>query len=94
MKGFKRLNGSLFTVSWGRIDGRTYPGAACIVSSKVAPRAVDRNRIKRLCRAALSAYLAKETQPNVYIFVAKKAAVEARAMDVRAQISALLGIVR
>lgn len=94
MKGFKRHSGGLFTLSWGRMEGRTHPGAACIVSSKVAPRAVDRNRLKRLCRAALSTYLTKETQPNVFIFVAKKAAVEAPAMDIRAEIRALLGTIR
>ncbi len=94
MRGFKRLNGSLFTLSWGSLPGRTTPGGACIVSSKVAPRAVDRNKIKRRCRSILAQILAKSPAGKLYIMVAKKAALDASYREVQKEIASLIARVQ
>lgn len=94
MRGFKRLNGSLFTLSWGTLTKRSSPGGACIVSSKTAPRAVDRNRIKRRCRAILAQILDDSAPGTMYIVVAKKAAIEASFRDMQKEIESLIARLR
>ncbi len=74
MRGFKRLNGRFFTLSFGTLSERTSSGVACVVSSKIAAKAVDRNRIKRRCRAILSGHVSQLRPSIVLVFVAKKGA--------------------
>lgn len=46
---------------------------SCIVSKRVAPRAVDRNRAKRVCRAVFAPYLKKRQAALLLVYVRKPA---------------------
>lgn len=69
-RGFRRLAGAALSVSFGTIPGRTSPGGAIVVAKKVAKSAVVRNRIKRVLRPLLSAFL-REDAPSVIVTVRK-----------------------
>lgn len=90
MRGFKRVHGTLFSLSFGSIPDRAHPGAACVVSAKTAPRATTRNRIKRLCRTALSPLVSGLVAPAVVVCIAKKPAADASLADVRRELAALM----
>ncbi len=90
MRGFKRLNGSLFTLSWGEISGRRVPGAAVVVSKKVASRATVRNTIKRRARASLQGAVPKQDSSFVFVLIARKGADKASFKDIRADIENLM----
>ena len=89
MRAFKRVLGQYFSLSYGNLPNRPFPGAACIVSSKAASRAVDRNRIKRRSRAALAVYVKASPRPTVVLY-AKKGATEASFADIQKDIERLL----
>lgn len=91
MRGFKRLHGRFFSLSYGRIAGRTLPGAACVVSKKAAASAVVRNRIKRRCRSLFPGVLKGVRGGTVFVYVAKKGAGDAAFTDVKADIEDLTG---
>lgn len=83
----RRLSGSFFSLSIGALDR---VGVASVISKKVAARAVDRNRIKRRCRAALLPFL-RELPPGAYVFYAKKEAVSATGAEIVRDLAKLLG---
>ena len=89
MRAFRRVIGEYFSLSYGELPNRPFPGAACVVSSKVASRAVDRNRIKRRARAALSEYIQVHPRPTVVLY-AKKGATKASFADIQKDIENLL----
>lgn len=89
MRAFKRVPGSFFSLSYGTIPGRTASGAACIVSTKAAVRAVDRNTIKRRVRALLVDFVKTAPSPVVVIVHAKKAAAEASFADIQKELGNL-----
>ena len=89
MRSFRRVLGEYFSLSYGELPNRPFPGAACVVSAKAAARAVDRNRIKRRCRAALSEYLKTNPRPTVVLY-AKKGAAKASFADIQKDIERLL----
>lgn len=89
MRGFKRVHGTLFSLSYGMIPERMCAGAACIVSAKIAPRATMRNKIKRRCRAALVPLMQGARSPIVLVFSAKKSASDATFVEVRAEVASL-----
>lgn len=76
----RRISGRLFTLVVGS-QGGTSPRFACIVSLRVARRAVDRNRIKRRCREAARAAL-KMAPPRAYAFYARGGAAHASFADI------------
>lgn len=90
MRGFKRVHGTLFSLSFGSIPERVIPGAACVVSAKTAARATVRNEIKRRCRTALAPIMRELKSPLVLVFVAKKLAAAASSAEVREELSSLL----
>jgi ribonuclease P protein component len=90
MRGFKRVHGTLFSLSFGTIPERTMPGAACVVSTKTAARATARNTIKRRCRTSLAQVMKELTSPLVLVVVAKKPAAEASSAEVRGELLSLL----
>lgn len=90
MRGFKRLHGSLFSLSYGSLSGRMHPGAACVVSAKVAPKAVTRNVIKRRVRAALTPLLPLWKPSSVVVFHARKPAATADQKEIREEIQGML----
>lgn len=77
MRGFRRIQGQLFSLSYGTIPERSGAGAAIVVSKKVAADAVDRNCIKRRSRAILGRVLPSLNPPRVLVAVAKKGAATA-----------------
>lgn len=73
------------------MNGSTEPRFACVVSKKVAKRAVDRNLIKRRGREAVRDALKKSAAaPASYVFYAKKEALGAPYRDIAAEIRKLL----
>lgn len=90
MRGFKRVHGTLFSLSFGSIPERAIPGAACIVSAKTAAQAVVRNGIKRRCRAALAPIMTGLKSPIIVVLMAKKTAAGASSAETREEIVFLL----
>lgn len=86
MRGFRRLQGRFFSLSFGTIHSRATGGAACIVSSKVAAKAVTRNRIKRRCREAMRELVSNRALNTVFVVVAKKGASTATAAETAADL--------
>ena len=86
-RGFKRVHGTLFSLSVGTIPNRG-AGSACVVSTKVAKTAPKRNRLKRRVRSILFPLLKGETR--VFIFIAKKGAADASFADIRSDVEMLL----
>ena len=89
MRGFKRLHGRFFSLSYGELPGRTAPGAATVVSKGVAARAVKRNLIKRRARSVLAKCL-KNAGPIAYVLIAKKGADSATFPAIQADIQELV----
>lgn len=89
MRGFKRVHGTLFSLSFGVLPDRDRPGFACVVSTKVAARAHARNLIRRRARSAIQSALPRLSPGVVLVFYAKKPAVGADAAAVRAEIALL-----
>lgn len=89
MRGFRRVHGTLFSLSFGILPERTSPGFACVVSAKTAPRANVRNRIKRQARAAAQHGLPRLASGTALVFYAKKPAADAGAAEIRAEILSL-----
>lgn len=89
MRAFRRVHGEYFSLSYGDLSGRPFPGAACVVSAKAAPRAVDRNTIKRRARAVLSHYVKTHSRPTIVLH-AKKGAAKASFADLKKDIEKLL----
>lgn len=88
----RRLHGGFFSVSISA--SRTGSAQfACVVSKKVAMKAVTRNLIRRRCRAVLEKS-AQLTPPGVYLFLAKKDAAKATYQELAHDIEALLREVR
>ena len=89
---FRREHGALFTLSHGTLLGQKeiVPKVACIVSKKVSTKAVDRNRIKRRCYAAVREGIKNIAKPVALIFYAKRSAKDASYADIRKDITALM----
>jgi len=68
------------------------PGAKCatVASKKVARRAVDRNKIKRRCRAILSKHISNIQKPVALVFYAKADAKAAKFSAIESDIETLL----
>ena len=49
------------------------PRVACVVSKKVATRAVDRNKAKRVCRAIFGPYVRDIGERTLFVHVRKSA---------------------
>lgn len=82
----RRFSGELFSVA---VAKALRTGFACVISKKVAPRAVDRNTVKRRVRAVVSPHLAS-LPPAAYVFYAKSGAPVATFAEVKRDIEKLL----
>jgi len=89
MRAFKRLHGTLFSLSFGIIPDRAAPGGACVVSTKTASRAVERNLIKRRCRAGLLTTLRASKAPIVLVWHAKRPASKASSREIQDEMMTL-----
>jgi len=87
MRGFRRLAGVYFSLSYGRIPGRSNPGGAIVVSSKAVAGAVARNNLRRRSRAILVDLLKESKSGAVFVLHARKGAGTSRTEDLRADIS-------
>lgn len=89
---FRRERGACFILSYGALSegGSRDPQIACIVSKKTAARAVDRNLIKRRCRAAARNLLAEIKNPLTFIFYANKNAKSASFAEIRQDVENLM----
>lgn len=85
----RRLSGAFLSLGVGVVSQRIRGGFACVVSKKVARKAVDRNRIKRRVRAIMREVTL--SGPLVVIVYAKPGASHATMQDLREDIMALLG---
>jgi RNase P protein component len=94
MRGFKRLSGVYFSLSYGVIPGRPLPGGAIIVSSKAAPSAAARNRVRRRGRAILVEILEKVTGGAVFALHARKGSERASSELLRTDIVDLMARAR
>jgi ribonuclease P protein component len=85
----RRFHGRFFSLLVASLSS-THAKCACVVSKKVSARAVDRNLIKRRCRAALSAQIATIESPIALVFSAKREALGAPLSEVKRDVEALL----
>ncbi|MDP2648757.1 MAG: ribonuclease P protein component [Patescibacteria group bacterium] len=86
----RRMSGAYFSLSCTSLPDGESAKAACVVSKKVAARAVARNRIKRICREAVRAHLSSVKPPQAFVFTAKRAAAAASPADIRGDVERLL----
>lgn len=88
-KEVRRAHGSLFSLSVFERPRSTAPQFTCIVSKKVAARAVLRNAIKRRCRTAVRRH-AKGLAPLALVFRAKQKAAHATFADIEHDVAMLV----
>ncbi len=88
----KRYHGRFFSLSVASLPLGRHSSLACVVSKKVASKAVQRNLIKRRCREALRACIQKgiNVPSSIFVFRAKKDASNAAFADVFHDISGLI----
>ncbi|RJR12878.1 ribonuclease P protein component [Candidatus Parcubacteria bacterium] len=86
----KKVHGELFSVAVAHGAATPSLRYACVVSKKIARKAVERNRIKRLCRAALQKESKTIAKPLTVLLYAKGGAVHASSQEVSQEIQSLL----
>lgn len=87
------MHGQYFTLTLSALTGEG-PKSACVVSKKIAARAVDRNRIQRRCREVVRSYIGQIEQPIALVFYGKRGAGAASFADTKKDIENLLANVR
>lgn len=89
LRGVTRYQGTLFSLVVGTIPRRKYAGSACVVSSKIARRAVDRYRVRRRVRALITPLMTHIPEGAVLIWYAKKPSIKATFDDLKRDIHSL-----
>ena len=93
MRGGKRqsrVHGTYFSLATSPLSGDTGPKFACVVSTKVSKKAVERNRIKRLCREAVNSRIPGIQKSLALVFYAKHEAADAPRAAIHRDIDELL----
>ncbi len=90
LKVARRLPGVFFTLALGEVPGRSLSGFACVVSKKVARKAVDRNRIKRRIRAIFQDVVPRFSNQTVLVAYVKAGAAKATMQDLRNDMDILI----
>jgi len=85
----RKVHGTLFSLTGTRIQEKA-TALACVVSKKVASKAVDRNRIKRWCREAARQHARSLEVSYAMVFRAKKDAASATHADIEREIGTLV----
>jgi ribonuclease P protein component len=85
----RRVHGRFFSLVVVPIPG-THAKCAGVVSKKVARLAVERNKIKRRCRAVLSKRVSRIGKPVALIFYAKRETKGAEFIEIERDIETLL----
>ena len=86
----RRVHGALFSLAIAPRALAEGVQFACVVSKKVSPKAVERNRIKRCCREAVRSFTVKERAPQTLVVTAKRSARGASPKDMMSDISTIL----
>ncbi|QQG38020.1 MAG: ribonuclease P protein component [Candidatus Kaiserbacteria bacterium] len=84
----RRAHGRYFSVLSSSLSGETR--YACVVSKKIAARAVDRNRVRRIWREALRAHQKSPPAGLALVFHAKKEAIGTSLTEISRDIAALI----
>lgn len=87
----KRINGVYFSLTLAPSPKGAGVQTACVVSKKVSPRAVVRNRIKRRCRDVVRAALSGGAFSGAMLFTAKRESATATYADMKSDIERTLG---
>ena len=85
-----RVHGTCFSLAASPLSGDIGPKFACVVSTKVSKKEVERNRIKRLCREAVSSRIAGIRKPLALVFYAKQEAADPPRIAIHDDVDALL----
>jgi|SRR3989344_6938411 len=88
--GGRRIHGACFSLIVTPLPGSALSKFTCAVSTKVARKAVERNRIKRLCREAVRKTLGEVKRPLALAFYAKRETTKASYADVARDIETLI----
>jgi ribonuclease P protein component len=84
-----RVHGGLFSLLVAP-SPMTHAKCACVVSKKVSTKAVERNTIKRRCRAILAKRVMKLEVPRALVFHAKRESANATFAEITRDIESLL----
>ncbi len=89
---FRREHGALFSLSVGPLPDPSarVPRVACVVSKKIAARAVTRNLVKRRCRAVARECIAGVREPLALAFYAKRGAADASYAEIKEDVGRLV----
>ncbi|KKW19521.1 MAG: Ribonuclease P protein component [Parcubacteria group bacterium GW2011_GWA2_51_10] len=88
---FRREHGKLFTLTHGALSAAVSGVKfSCVVSKKVSSKAVERNLIKRRCRAAVLERVPRARGSTALVFYAKKTALGATYAEIKHDIADLL----
>jgi len=85
----RRVRGALFSLSVSPRDGQ-YTKVSCVVSKKAAPKAHERNLLKRRCREALRLRIKTLTRRYALVLHAEKQARNASFARIREDVANLL----
>ncbi len=85
-----RVADELFSVALWSVHQGLEPKFGCVVSKKVAARAVDRNALKRRCREIALPLVGGMKRPVAIVVYPKKAALGASFAQMKASLSKLL----
>lgn len=91
--GSKRVHGAYFTLTLSPLS-HGGPKTACVVSKKIAARAVDRKRIQRRCREIVRSHIGQIEKPLALIFYGKRGAGAASFANTKKDIESLLVQIR
>jgi ribonuclease P protein component len=87
-RGAKRIHGRFFSLLVTRVkDG--HAKCAVVVSTKIASKAVERNKIKRRARSLLAQRITRVAQPHALVFYAKRDARDATFAAIESDIDEL-----
>src|SRR3989338_9429348 len=89
----RRVHGNFFSLVAIPAEYTPGPRAACVVSKKIAVRAVDRNKIERRCREALRPHMSQIKKSIALIFHAKREARDASYAEIVRDVEKLLSSV-
>ncbi len=91
LKGGRRFSSTYFSLSVSPLPrGISGPRYTCIISKKVAPKAVQRNKIKRRFRESMRSVLKGVDQPVALVFRGKKELATASFQTMRRDVIALV----
>lgn len=91
-KRSRRVHGTYFSLVIAPLAAGVGPKAACVVSKKVAKRAVDRNKIERRVRGILRPFIARMQGPRALILYAKREVLGASYIEMQRDIQKLIEI--